>query len=154
WGAVCFRIAGIERHVREDLVGQPDHWVETAEGVVAVDVGAGAQQIGGGDLWGGVKGAPRRGPPRGGGERLFGIEAIIRILCIEADRAEAKIRGGVDDLSRPRHGGIGPDEQVGEYVTKLAVRLEADRAVVDAATDGEKIVVAEDLVVISGLQRS
>src|SRR5262249_6684078 len=37
-GAVCFRIPGVEGHVRENLVGQPDHWVETAEGVVAVDI--------------------------------------------------------------------------------------------------------------------
>src|SRR5262249_42293989 len=50
--------------------------------------------------------------------------------------------------------GIGSDEQVGEDEAKLAVGLEADRAVVDAATDGEIIVVAEDLVVIGGLQRS
>src|SRR5262249_27702630 len=84
----------------------------------------------------------------------IGIEAIIRILCIEADWAEAKIRGGVDDLSSPRHGGIRPDEQVGEDVAKLAVRLEADVAVVDAATDGKIIVVAKNLVVVGGLQRS
>jgi hypothetical protein len=60
----------------------------------------------------------------------------------------------VNDLSGARHGGIGSDEQVGEDVAKLAVGLEADFAVVDAATDGEIIVVAEDPVVIGGLQGS
>src|ERR1700730_13527241 len=30
--AVRFRIPGVERHFREDLVGQADHRIETAEG--------------------------------------------------------------------------------------------------------------------------
>src|SRR5262249_27084864 len=49
-GAVCFRISGVERHLRENLVGQPDYRVETAEREIAVDVGTGPQQIGSYDL--------------------------------------------------------------------------------------------------------
>src|SRR5262249_56833055 len=90
----------------------------------------------------------------GGVERLTAVEAVRRILGVETDRAEAEVRGGVDNLSSPRHGGIRPDEQVGEDVAKLAVGPEADVAVVDAAADGEIIVVAEDLVVVGGLQGS
>src|SRR5262249_6284030 len=70
------------------------------------------------------------------------------------DRAESDIRSGVDDLSTRRDGGIGSDEQVGKDVVKLAAGLEVDLAVVDAATDGEVVVVAEDLVVGGGLQGS
>src|SRR5262249_58451142 len=62
--------------------------------------------------------------------------------------------GGVDNLSSPRHSGIWSDEQVGEDVAKLAVGPEADVAVVDAAADGEIIVVAEHLVIVGGLQGS
>ena len=75
-------------------------------------------------------------------------------MCVKIDRAEANICGGVNDLSTRRDGGIGSDEQVGEDVAKLAVGLEVDLAVVDAAADGEIIVVTEDLVVVGGLQRS
>jgi hypothetical protein len=153
-GAVCFRIPGVERHVREELVGQPDHWVETAEGVAAIDIGACAQQIRRDDSGEVVTRACGQRQPRGDVERLTAVEAVIRILGIETHRAEAKIRGGVDNLSRPRHGGIGSDEQVGEDVAKFAAGLEADVAVVDAAADGDIIVVAEDLVVVGGLQRS
>src|SRR5262249_33562541 len=39
WGTVGFRIPGIERHFRKNLIGQPDHWVETAESEIAIDVG-------------------------------------------------------------------------------------------------------------------
>ena len=60
----------------------------------------------------------------------------------------------MNDLSGARHGSIWSDEQVGEDVAKLAVRAEADLAVIDAATDREIIVVAEDLVVVDGLQGS
>ncbi len=60
----------------------------------------------------------------------------------------------MNDLSTRRDGGIGSDEQVGEDVAKLAVGLEIDLAVVDAAAEGEIIVVTEDLVVVGGLQGS
>ena len=60
----------------------------------------------------------------------------------------------MDDLSGSRHGSIWSDEQVGEDVAKLAVGLETDLAVVDAAAEREIIVVAEDLVVIGRLQGS
>ena len=63
------------------------------------------------------------------------------------------IAGGVDDLSRPRHGSVGADEEIGIDVAELAVALETDLAAVDAATDGEVVVVAEQLVVVDALQR-
>src|SRR5262249_22507097 len=154
WGTVGFRIPGIERHFREDLVGQPDDRIETAEGEIAVDVGAGAKEIRHDDLGEVVTSARGQRQPWGDVECFIGVEAVIRILCIKIDRAEAKIRAGVNDLSARRDGGIGSDEQVGEYVAKLAVGLEIDLAVVDAAAEGEIIVVTEDLAVAGGLQGS
>ena len=47
---------------------------------------------------------------RGDVECLTAVEAVLRILGIKTDRAEAEIRGGVNDLSAPRQGAIGPDE--------------------------------------------
>ena len=73
---------------------------------------------------------------------------------VKIDRAKADIRSGVNDLSTRRDGGVGSDEQVGEDVAKFAAGLEVDLAVVDAATDGEIVVVAEELIVGGGLQGS
>ena len=109
-GAVRFGIAGVERQFRKDLIGQPDHGIETAERVIAVDVGTGAQQIAHRDLGEIVTRARGQRQPRGDVERFISIDAVIRILCIETDRAESEIRGGVDDLSGARHGGIWSDE--------------------------------------------
>ena len=139
---------------REDLVGQSYYRIETAEGEVAVDVGAGAEHIRHDDLGEVVTSAGGQRQPIGDVECFISVEAVIGILCIKIDRAEANIRGGVNDLSTRRDGGIGSDEQVGEDVAKLAVGLEVDLAVVDASTDGEIIVVTEELVVVGGLQGS
>src|SRR5262249_58606495 len=87
-------------------------------------------------------------------ECFVSVEAVIGILCIKIDRAEANIRGGVNDLSTRRDGGVGSDEQVGEDVAKLAVGLEVDLAVVDAAADGEIIVGTENLVIVVALNGS
>ena len=153
-GTVRFRISGIECHFRKDLVGQPDDRIETAEGVIAVDVRAGAEDVRYDDFGKVVTSARGQREPIGDVERFIGVEAVICILCIKIDRAEAQICGGMDDLSTRRDGGIWSDEQVGEDVAKLAVGLKIDLAVVDAAAEGEIIVVTEDLVVVGGLQGS
>src|SRR5262249_19547738 len=88
WRAVCFRISRVECHFREDLVGQPNDWIETAEGEVAVDVGAGPEQIRHGDLGEVVTSARGQRQPIGDVECFISVEAVIRILCVKIDRAK------------------------------------------------------------------
>src|SRR5262249_44833574 len=71
----------------------------------------------------------------------------------EADRAEADIGGGVDDLSGSRDRGVGTDEEIRVDETELAVALESDLAAIDAGADHEVVVVTEHLVVVESLQR-
>src|SRR5262249_52922106 len=81
------------------------------------------------------------------------VGTIIGLPGSEADRAEAEIAGGMDDLSRPRHSGVGTDEEIGIDKVKLAVSPEADLAAVDAGADHEVVVATEHLVVVEALQR-
>ena len=69
----------------------------------------------------------------------------------EADRAEADIGGGVDDLSGTRHRSVGTDEEIGVDETEFAIAQESDLAAIDAGADDEVVVVTEHLVVVEGL---
>src|SRR5260221_140268 len=151
--AVRFRISGIERHqLRENFVGQSRHRIETGVGVTGAEIGAGAEQIGhvdGGEV---VTASPRKRQTVGQIERLVEIGTIIGLPGSEADRAEAEIAGGMNDLSRPRDRSVGADEEIRVDIAKLAIGLEADLAAVDAGADDEVVVVTEHLVVIEALQ--
>src|SRR5215468_8720063 len=151
--AVRFRISSIERHpLRENFVGQTRHWIETGVGETGAEIGAGAEQIGHVDASEVVTASSRKRQTVGQIERLVEIGTIIGLPGSEADRAEAEIAGGMDDLSRPRDRSVGPDEEIGIDVAKLAVGPEADLAAVDARADNEVVVVTEDLVVVEALQ--
>jgi hypothetical protein len=91
--------------------------------------------------------------PIGDVEGVVDVDTVIGIPGGQADRGKADVAGGVDDLSRPRHRGVGADEEIGIDVAELAVALETDLAPVDAATDGEVVVVTKQLVVVDALQR-
>ena len=152
--AVGLRISGVERHqLRQDLVGEADDRVEPLERVLGIEVGAGAEQIGHRDLRDVVASSSSHRQPIGNIEGVVDVDAIVGIPGAEADRAEADIAGGVDDLSRPRHRRVRTNEEIGIDVAELAVGLEADLAAVDAAADGEVVVVTEYLVVVEALQR-
>jgi len=69
-------------------------------------------------------------------ERFIGIEAIIRILCIETDRAESEIRGDVDDLSGPPAAAFGPTNRSGKTPTlDQTGRITYKRAVCTSLSD-------------------
>ena len=69
-------------------------------------------------------------------ERFIGIEAIIRILCIETDWAESEIRGGVDDLSGPPAAAFGPTNRSGKTPTlDQTGRITYKRAVCTSLSD-------------------
>src|SRR5262249_42445121 len=78
---------------------------------------------------------------------------IIGLPRSEADRTEADIGGGVDDLSGPGYCGGGTDEEIRGDDAELAVGLEADLAAIDAGADREEVVVTEHLFVVEGLQQ-
>src|SRR5262249_39908607 len=145
---VRFRISGIERHqLRENFVGQSRHRIETGVGVTGAEIGAGAEQIGpvdGGEV---VTTPSRQRQPVGQIECFVEVGTIIGLPCSEADGAEAEIARGMDDLSRPRHSGVGTDKEIGIDKAKLAVGSEPDLAAVDAGADDEVVVVTEHLVV-------
>src|SRR5262245_47459220 len=151
---VRFRISGIERHeLRENFVSQPRHRIETGVGVTGAEIGAGAEQIGhvdGGEV---VTSPCRQRQTVGQIERFVEVGAVIGLPRPEADRAEADIGGGVDDLSGSRDRGVGTDEEIRVDETELAVALESDLAAIDAGADDEVVVVTEHLVVVEALQR-
>src|SRR5215470_15787389 len=151
---VRFRISGIERHqLRENLVSQARHWIEAGVGITCAEVGAGAEQIGHVD-GGEVVTAPRcQRQTVGQIERFVEIGAVIGLPRPEADRTEADIGGGVDDLSGSRDRAIGTDEEIRVDDTELAVGPEPDLAAIDAGADHEVVVVTEHLVVVEALQR-
>jgi hypothetical protein len=86
-------------------VNPPRERPRAREGEVAVDIGAGAEHIRHDDLGEVVTSAGGQRQPIGDVECFISVEAVIGILCIKIDRAEANTR---------RDGGIGSDEQVGE----------------------------------------
>src|SRR5262245_46889650 len=111
--AVRFRISGIERHpLRENFVGQTRHWIETGVGVTGAEIGAGAEQIGHVDGSEVVTASSRKRQTVGQIERLVEIATIIGLPGSEADRAEADIGGGVDDLSGPGDRSVWTDEEI------------------------------------------
>src|SRR3981081_2200027 len=127
--------------------------MEALHRVWRAEVGAGAKQIAHRDLRDVVAPPGSHGQPVGDVEGVVDVEAVIGLPGREADGGKAEIAGGVDDLSRPRHSSVGADEEIGIDVAELADALETDLAAVDAATDGEVVVVTEQLVVVDALQR-
>src|SRR5262249_31301121 len=91
--------------------------------------------------------------PVGQIERFVEIGTIIGLPRCEADRAEADIGGGVDDLSGPGDRSVWTDEEIGVDETELAVSLETDLTAIDTGADDEVVVVTEHLVVVEALQR-
>src|SRR5262249_50489270 len=151
---VRFRISGIKRHqLRENFVGQSRHRIETGVGVTGAEIGAGAEQVGHVDCGEVVTAPCGQRQPVGQIERFVEISAVIGLPRPEADRAEADIGGGVDDLSGSRDRGVGTDEEIRVDETELAVPLESDLAAIDARADDEVVVVTEHLVVVEALQR-
>src|SRR5262245_51312419 len=111
---VRFRVSGIERHqLRENFIGQSRYRIETGVGVTGAEIGAGAEQIGhvdGGEV---VTSPCSQRQTVGQIERFVEVGTIIGLLRPEADRAEAEITRGMDDLYRSRHRGVGSVAVIG-----------------------------------------